>query len=107
MEAKARITDNLFDRSDGAYAVSYGSRESRLVYYPDFETAYLSACDYVGWNLSNLTIEVYPQFVRDVMKRVTHEQVKLKMKATQEKEYSEYLRLKAKFEKSPVNTDSP
>jgi hypothetical protein len=92
MEAKARITDNLSDRSEGSYGVSYGCRAINPVfaYYQDFETAYLAACEYVGWKLSNITIEVYPQFVRDVLKRVTHEQVKLKMKAVQEKEYSEY-----------------
>lgn len=96
MECKARITDQGYDRQ---YSVSFGPKEPiRHAYYPDFETAYLEACRYVNWNLSNITIEVYPQFVRDVLKRVTKERVKIKMQEAQDKEKAEYLRLKQKFE---------
>lgn len=98
MEAKARITDNITDKSEGSYGVSYGSINPRFSYYPDFESAYMAACEYVSWNLRNITIEVYPQFVRDVLKRVTKERVKLMMQEAHDKERAEYLRLKQKFE---------
>ena len=101
MIANCRISDNTYHKGKYCVIIPMRGERSRILPYDDFEQAYLAACEFVGWKLSNITIEVYPQFVRDVMKRVTHECVKLKIENERRKEKEEYLRLKQKFDPDP------
>ena len=101
MIANCRISDNTYHKGKYCVIIPMRGEPSRILPYDNFEQAYLYACEFVNWKLSNITIEVYPQFVRDAMNRVTKSLVALKMQRSREKELAEYKRLKQKFDPDP------
>jgi hypothetical protein len=74
----------------------------KRIYY-NFENAYIDACEHVNWDINKITIDVYPQFVRDVIKRVDFERNKALYQAKYEEAKQVYFSLKERFEGNESN----